>query len=211
MIAVRLAAALVSLILGGVLCARRKQPLFFKILLFAIAGYFLGALFEGGWVLVYGAAPEGFHVGYLGYVGMWFFLFSSYFGAIDRLADGGERVYLPYRLAALAAPVAVLGLTVWSVTGRGAAASLPLLLLVIPMGMTLYFALKHLLLPDVEMGIIRVMRPYNALVILLGLGQAALLFPGLPAGAQPAVTLLVGALLIAMLPTAEMGVRKWYM
>jgi len=211
MIAIRLAAALLSVYLGGALCARRKQPLFFKILLFAAASYFLGALFEGGWVLAYGAAPEGFHVGYLGYVGMWFFLFSSYFGAIDRLADGGERVYRPYRLAALAAPVAVLGLTVWSVTGRGAAASLPLLLLVIPMGMTLYFALKHLLLPDVEMGIIRVMRPYNALVILLGLGQAVLLFPSLPAGAQPAVTLLVGVLLIAMLPTAEMGVRKWYM
>lgn len=211
MIVIRLAAALVSLVLGGVLCARRRQPLFFKILLFAAAGYFLGALFEGGWVLVYGAAPEGFHVGYLGYVGMWFFLFSSYFGAIDRLADGGEKVYRPYRLAALTAPLALLGLTVWSVTGWGAAASLPLLLLVIPMGMTLYFALKHLLLPDVEMGIIRVMRPYNALVILLGLGQAALLFPGLPGAAQPAVTLLVGVLLIAMLPTAEMGVRKWYM
>ena len=211
MIAIRLAAALLSVCLGGVLCARRKQPLFFKILLFAAASYFLGALFEGGWALVYGTVPEGFHVGYLGYVGMWFFLFSSYFGAIDRLADGGERVYRPYRLAALAAPVAVLGLTVWSVTGYGAAASLPLLLLVIPMGMTLYFALKHLLLPDIEMGIIRVMRPYNALVILLGLGQAVLLFPSLPAGAQPAVTLLVGVLLIAMLPTAEMGVRKWYM
>ena len=211
MIAVRLAAALVSLILGGVLCARRKQPLFFKILLFAAAGYFLGALFEGGWVLVYGAAPEGFHVGYLGYVGMWFFLFSSYFGAIDRLADGGERVYRPYRLAALTAPLALLGLAVWSVADYGAAASLPLLLLVIPMGMTLYFALKHLLLPDVEMGIIRVMRPYNALVLLLGLGQAALLFPGLTGTAQPVVTLTVGILLVAMLPTAEMGVRKWYM
>lgn len=186
MIPLRLGAALVSVCLGVVLCTRRKQPLFFKILLFAAASYLLGALFEGCWELIYGNAPGGFHVGCLGYVGMWFFLFSSYFGAIDRLADGGEPMYLPYRLAALAAPLAVLGLT-------------------------LYFALKHLLLPDVETGIIRVMRPYNALVILLGLGQTAMLFPGLPGTAQPVVTLLVCVLLTAMLPTAEMGVRKWFM
>lgn len=108
MIALRLAASLAALVLGGTLCARRKQPLFFKILLFAAASCFLDALFEGCWLLVYGTAPEGFHVGYLGCVGMWFFLFSSYFGAIDRLADGGERRHLPYRLAALLAPVAML-------------------------------------------------------------------------------------------------------
>ena len=89
MIPLRLGAALVSVCLGVVLCTRRKQPLFFKILLFAAASYLLGALFEGCWELIYGNAPGGFHIGCLGYVGMWFFLFSSYFGAIDRLADGG--------------------------------------------------------------------------------------------------------------------------
>ena len=210
MIILRLAASLAALVWGGALCARRKQPLFFKILLFAAASYFLGALFEGCWLLVYGAVPGGFHVGYLGCVGMWFFLFSSYFGAIDRLSDGGERRYLPYRLAALLAPVAVLGLTIWSVIRWGAAASLPLLLLVIPMGATLFFALKHLL-PDVEMGIIRVMRPYNALVLLLGLCQMVTRMPGVSGAAALAATVLTSLLLVAMLPTAEMGVRKWYM
>lgn len=211
MIPLRLCAALVSVCLGGMLCIRRKQPLFFKILLFASASYLLGALLEGCWRLVYGAAPEGFHIGYLGYVGMWFFLFSSYFGAIDRLADGGEPVYRPYRLAALGAPLAVAGLAVYSVLRWGSAASLPLLLLVLPMGLTLYFAMKHLLLPDVEMGIIRVMRPYNALVILLGLSQAMSLLPGISPAAGTGSTLLLCVLLAAMLPAAEMGVRKWYM
>lgn len=70
MIPLRLGAALVSVCLGVVLCTRRKQPLFFKILLFAAASYLLGALFEGCWELIYGNAPGGFHVGCLGYVGM---------------------------------------------------------------------------------------------------------------------------------------------
>lgn len=70
MIILRLAASLTALVQGGALCARRKQPLFFKILLFAAASYFLGALFEGCWLLVYGAVPEGFHglPGLRGYV-----------------------------------------------------------------------------------------------------------------------------------------------
>ncbi len=211
MIALRLGAALAAVCLGGMLCVRRKQPLFFKILLFAAACYLLGALFEGGWQLVYGAGPEGFHVGYLGYAGMWFFLLSSYFGAIDRLADGGERAYRPYRLAALIAPLLVLALTIGSVLRQGAAASLPLLLLAIPMGLTLYFALKHLLLPDVEMGIIRVMRPYNGYLLLLGLSQAVSLLPGTSSAVRTASTVLLSLLLAGMLPMAEAGVRKWYM
>ena len=207
----RLLAALLAVALGTGACAKRKQPLFFKILLFGCASYFLGALLEGCWMLVYGSAPTGFHVGYLGYMGAWFFLFSAYFGAIDRLADGGERAYLPWRLAALAAPAAVLALAAWSTAARGVGESLPLLLLAIPMALTVYFALKHLLLPDVELGIIRVMRPYNFLVILLGLCQAAALAPGLPAALTSAAEAGVCLLLAALLPVAERGVRKWYM
>ena len=52
MIPLRLGAALVSVCLGVVLCTRRKQPLFFKILLFAAASYLLGALLEGCWELI---------------------------------------------------------------------------------------------------------------------------------------------------------------
>ena len=211
MSSLRLTAALLAVCLGGLSCARRKQPLFFKILLFGAASYFLGALFECGWMLVYGAAPEGFHVGGLGYMGMWFFLFSSYFGAIDRLADGGERQYRLYRVAALAGPLAVLGLTGWSLVRWGAAACTLLLLLAVPMSLTLYFALKQLLLPDVEMGIIRVMRPYNLCVVLLGLCQAAALLPDVSGRAEMLAGVLLSALLVVMPPVAEMGVRKWFM
>lgn len=211
MSSLRLTAALLAVCLGGLSCARRKQPLFFKILLFASASYFLGALFESGWMLVYGSAPEGFHVGELGYMGMWFFLFSSYFGAIDRLADGGERQYRPYRVAALAGPAAVLGLTGWSLARWGATACLPLLLLAVPMSLTLYFALKLLILPDVEMGIIRVMRPCNLCVILLGLCQSAALLPGVSGRAEMLAGALLSVLLAAMPPVAELGVRKWFM
>ena len=210
MTVLRLAVAALAVIWGMTACVRRKQPLFYKILLFGCASYLLGALFEACWVLVYRSPPQGFHIGYLGYMGAYFFLLSAYFGAIDRLADGGERVYRPYRLGALLAPLAVAALCGWSVVRAGWAACLPLLLPAIPVGLTLYFAVKHLILPDVDMGIIRVMRPYNACVILLCLcqllGQAPLLHAGLRGG-----TLVLSCLLLAaLLPLAELGVRKWF-
>lgn len=210
MTVLHLAAALLAILLGTRFCIRQSQPLFFKILLFACASDFLGALFEGCWVLVYGTTPAGFHVGYLGYMGAWFFLFSSYFGAIDRLADGGEDMYRPYRLIAILAPAAVFALTCWSITRFGMPACLPLLLLTLPLGLTCYFALKHLLLPDVELGIIRVLRPYNACMIALGLSQTLSLLPGMPSSATMAARGLFCLLLAAMLPVANLGVRKWF-
>lgn len=210
MIILRLAASLAALVWGGALCARRKQPLFFKILLFAAASYFLGALFEGCWLLVYGAVPEGFHVGYLGCVGMWFFLFSSYFGAIDRLADGGERMYRPYRLTALLAPLAVLGLTIWSVTLWGAAASLPCSA-GHPHGRNAVLRAEAPAAAGCGNGHHPRHAPYNALVLLLGLCQIVTLMPGVSGTATLASTLLTSLLVVAMLPTAERGVQKWYM
>lgn len=210
MIGLRLAAALFSLVWGTACCARQRQPLFFKILLFGCASYFLGAVFEGCWFLVYGAAPQGFHVGYLGYMGAWFFLLSAYFGAIDRLADGGEPQLRLYRLGALIAPGAVAVLTIWSLMTWGWISSLLLLLLAIPMGLTGYFALKHLILPDVEMGIIRVMRPCSGCVVLLCLCQALAVAPQVPQGVQQAAGAVFCLLLAGLLPLGEMGVRKWF-
>lgn len=210
MTALPLVAASVAVAYGIWACTRRKQPLFFKILLYACASYGMGALFTASYALVYQTTPTGFHVGLLGYVGAYFFLLSAYFGAIDRLADGGERAYRLYRLAALLAPLAVAGVTMWSVSQAGWAAALPLLPLTVPVGLTLYFALKHLILPDVELGIIRVMRPYNTCVIAFCLCEMISRLPMLDPAVQTVAQCAACLLLVALLPVAERGVRKWF-
>ena len=57
MTGLKLAAALVCVLYGGWECIRRKQPLFFKLLLYAMASYLLGTLFTAGYALVYGHEP----------------------------------------------------------------------------------------------------------------------------------------------------------
>lgn len=211
MIGLQLGASLLCVQYGVWTCIRRKQPLFFKLLLYAMASYLLGTLFTAVWALVYGRGPQGFNLGLLGYMGTYFFLLSSYYGAINRLADGGEAEYRGYRLVSAAGPILILVLLVWSFSRAGAVSCIPLVLLSIPIAPTLYFSMKHLILPDVDLGIIRVMRPYNACVILFCLIQVFGLAPACSGTAVRTVASVLSAvLLMALLPMAEMGVRKWF-
>ena len=210
MLGFRFIISLAALCYGINACTRHKQPLFFKIILYGVVSYFFGALFSASYMLVYRIQPAGFHVGYFGHVGMYFFLLSSYYGAMDRLADSGEKNFYIYRFSALAAPLVLGGLVLYSCLKAGLSSSLPLILFVLPMGLTLYFALKHLILPDVELGIIKVMRPYNACVILFCVAEVISQLPQLP---QPVVNIALATASIVMLlllPLAQKGVRQWF-
>lgn len=157
------------------------------------------------------AAGAKFHVGILGYMGTYFFLLSSYYGAINRLADGGEARYRGYRLAAASGPLLVLVLLAHSVRTLGDGACLTYALLCLPIAPTLYFSIKHLILPDVDLGIIRVMRPYNACVIVFCMVQVLLQAPACSGlDIRAAGSVLSSVLLMTLLPMAEMGVRKWF-
>lgn len=91
MIWLRLAGATAAFIFGLCTAFRPKTPLYYKIIFFGMASCFLGSCYEALAQLLRPSAAEGFHVGYFGYIGLFFFLYSSYYGAINSLADGGGR------------------------------------------------------------------------------------------------------------------------
>lgn len=133
-----------------------------------------------------------------------FFLFSSYFGALDRLADGRETAYRIYRIAALIPSflIIICGGTLWK------------RLLLLPVAATAYFTCKHLVLPDVDMGIIRVMRPYNAVLLLFCLLQPFTMGLGIGSHSQSFPNLFLDFLnlifILLALPLARKGVQKWF-
>lgn len=210
MTGIQLAASLFSVAYGVYACLRNRQPLFFKILLYGMVSYLFGTLFIACYAIVHETAPVGFHVGYFGHIGFYFFLLSSYYGAIDRLADGGEKEYRTIRRAAAIPLLVPAGLFIWSMEETGFGASVPYLLFLLPMALTLYFASKHLVFPDVELGIIRVMRPYNAAVILFCGAELPGQLIFLPETVRTVSTALSCLFLILLLPLAEKGVRKWF-
>ncbi len=78
-------------------------------------------------------------MGILGYMGTYFFLLSSYYGAINRLADGGEARYRGYRLAAASGPFWCWCCLPTRCGPWGTGACLTYALLCLPIAPTLYF------------------------------------------------------------------------
>lgn len=209
MIYLRFAGAAAALVWGLCTAFRPRVPLYYKIVFFGMASCFLGSCYEALARLLEPSAAEGFHVGYFGYIGLFFFLYSSYYGAINSLADGGGREFRRFRLIAglAAALIGVSGLCgAWLASEQ----HVLLTIFILPVTMAAYFAAKLLIMPDVELGIIAAMRPFNALVLVLCVVQAAE-FCFAPGGAAGwALAACDGVLLALALPAARMGVRKWF-
>lgn len=227
------AAALISTVFGLVQGTKHGIPLFFRIVTYGFACYAVGTLYDILRTLLVdtgalpalalkqlAAAPSesvmplvtgqaGFSVGLIGYAGAFFFLFSSYVGALDTLADGREPELSPYRMGSLAAPVLITVEGALLLPGARDA-TLPAAIALIPVALTSYFAAKHLVLPDVEMGIIRVMRPYNACVLTMCILQPVVLLAQTGSAAHAVACLLTAAAVLAALPLARTGVAKWF-
>lgn len=193
---------------GGYTAFRKKMPLFYKILFFAMLTGFMGAVYTVLFALLWPEEGGGFHVGYLGWTGMFFFLFSSYYGAIDSLADDGSAAFCRFRRAAGALAIVFFSISILMIVyfEKG----LWLVLLLIPMSCTFYFAVKHLVIPDVEMGIIKVMRPYNAAIIGLCICMMLYFFAKISPEVQGGLGFFCGIFLVVCLPVARSGVRKWF-
>lgn len=203
-----LVGSLIASIYGGYTCFQKKIPLFYRIVVFSALTSLLGNVYTVLYEHLWQPAETGFHIGYLGYVGMFFFLYSSYYGALDNLADGKQPELRRFRVAAgIAAAAFFVGSVLLLYFGNKA---YWMYIVLIPMSFTVYFAVKHLIIPDIEMGIIKVMRLYNALVV--GICVCMLLrFAAVPDSMLETLGGIgTGILLSVCLPVARNGVRKWF-
>lgn len=200
--------ALIAVGYGCCTVFRKKTPLFYRIIFFAMITCLMGNVYTMLYGLLWHEDDVGFHVGYLTYIGIFFFLYSSYYGALDSLADGGEPEYRQFRLIAGTAAVIFFMAAVLLINFYGR--EFWMLLLVIPASLTLYFAVKHLIIPDVEMGIIKVMRPYNAVVIGLCISMMLRILSVSGSVAEISSSICAGILLALCMPVARKGVKKWF-
>lgn len=229
-------AALAAFSYGLAMSLRPATPLFFRIVTLGFGCYALGAGYDALRMVIIStnALPElafapgaldassagaasslamesGLSIGLFGYAGLFFFLGSSYYGALDSLADGHEPAYRPYRAVGLLVPAAI-GAMAAALCVLGALSPLTAAAL-LPVAFTAYFAAKHLVIPDVEFGIIRVMRPYNACILVLCLAQPAALITlgdSLAHAIHLAALAATALATFAALPLAHRGVAKWF-
>lgn len=202
-------AAFASAIWALVSLRRKRLPLFMELSAYGQAAYALGM----GYDLLYKSAVaaevvEGdAFVSSLGFAGAFFFFFTSYYGAMDSLADEGGSSLRPRRLAALFASFVLLaagGGWLWSLGMPFDAACM------LPVAATAYFSLKHALMPDVEGGFVDAIRPYNAVLLAFCLVQPFCL-AGLQGPAGWLVSIVDAALLFALPIVGAKGVGRWFM
>ena len=205
-------AALAGFLYGAVRFFRGKKALYLQMIVCGLGCMMLSRLFQVVMILNLGALRQGFHVGYLGYSGMFLFFFSANYGQMDSLVDDGSAALRPYRRKALYAPAAVL-LIYLPIALSGASLSMKIscALIAALAAAAAYYHMKHLIIPDVDYGIIRSIRGYNRFALLIGLlsmtelATLALDMRGalIPLGAALGVDYLL------LLPILERGVKQW--
>ena len=205
--------ALFGFVYGVLRFFRSRSALYARMIVMGIGCAMLGRLFETLQLVTMGELRGGFHVGTLGILGSFLFFISANYGQMDSLADDRSPGLRKYRWIAACAPLAVLALyaVYFRVAGFGEASIVTGILMLVT-AQASYFHLKHLIIPDVEDGIIRSIRSYN----LMGLIYAFLCTVEMTVSAVPAPAVLrylvcaaLCATLIAFIPVLAGGIKKW--
>ena len=192
---------------------RAKSALYIRMIVFSVGCAMLGRLFETLQLLVNARISGAFHLGMLGVAGSFLFLFSSNFGQMDSIVDDGSAQFRKTRLIALAAPAAVAAMWIWIVTAKGfTGRTIAYGVEAILIAMAAYFNLKHLLIEDVDFGVIRAIRHYNLLALIYAfvtMSEMIVKSFNLHSAFIIIVYILQSAIMLAFIPVLERGVKKW--
>ena len=202
----------VSFTYGVIRFFKKGKALYLQMIVGGLGCMMLGRAFQFVTLLTRGFLPSGFHVGLLGIVGSFVFFLSANYGQMDRLLDDGAKENRKYRLLGLLAPLLMLGIycLVFLFDIRLESKVVYGVMTVIIMFAS-YFNLKHFIFPDVEFGIIRSIRGYNLIALLLAVLSVVEIVLQLWGKMIPLLILYVAicAVSIAIVPILERGVKKW--
>lgn len=208
-----LIASLFAFTYGAKISFKKGGVLFLQIVTCAMGCMCLGQCYYVVYLLTFGNSPIGFNIGLFGIIGMYFFLYSASFGAMDSLGDNGSKEFTKYRIISLVAPFFVVGLMILIVLSNiETGERVGNIITGIPIAFTSYFALKHLIIPDVDLGILKVMRGYNVLILgfaLINIISITLISFDILYAKE--ITNILNIIIIsAIVPIANGGVKRWF-
>lgn len=192
---------------------RDESALYVRMIIFGVGCAMLGRLFETLLILVNGSVGSGFHVGMLGIIGSFLFLFSANFGQMDSIVDDGSARYRKTRLISLAAPLVIVGIWCLIALSKGVnEKTIPLGVEALFIALASYYHLKHLIIKDVSFGLIKAIRSYNLLSLVYALLCMLEMFVksfNFPVFFTVIVNALQCVVLLVFVPVLERGVKKW--
>ncbi|SDM22084.1 hypothetical protein SAMN05216520_13614 [Kandleria vitulina] len=191
---------------------KEKKALYLKLITCSILCMMFARLFQVVSVLTKGTLNDGFHIGMLGIVGTFMFLFSANYGQMDGLVDDKTKKFQKTRIISLIAPLLVLLTYIFFIT------KVNNIELLITQGITTlfmmqcsYYCFKHIIIYDVDLGIIRSIRKYNILVLIytfLNMFEVIGLYADIKV-LYIISCILIGIITLILLPILKEGVEKW--
>ena len=210
---VPLLATLVSFIYGIKHFFKRGKPLFLQSITMAMGCHALGSIYHLCQTMTTKTVFEGFTPAYLGRIGFFLFLITASYGQMDRIVDDGSKALRPSRVIALIAPICAVLLYLPSALMEDIplATKITVALVWIPAAVSVYYNFKHAIIPDLDFGFIKAIKPYNLLAMCLGFAELLCLtaWDYLYNAALVISSFAFAGLCIAMMLAAKKGAEKW--
>lgn len=210
---VPLLATLFSFIYGINVFFKKGKPLFLQSITMAMGSHTLGSLYHVCQMLTTETLFEGFTPAYLGRIGFFLFFIAASYGQMDRIIDDGSKRIRPARFIALIAPLCAILLYLPNafMDALPLATKISVLLVWIPATFSVYFNLKHSIIPDLDFGFIKAIKPYNILAVCLGFAELLRLTAWNYLYNIPLVIISVifAGLCVALMIAAKKGAERW--
>ena len=192
---------------------KRGKPLFLQSITMAMGCHSLGSIYHLCYTLTNETVIDGFTPAYLGRIGFFLFFIAASYGQMDRIVDDGSEKLRPARYIALIAPLGAILLYLPNglMEDLPLATKLSVMLVWIPAIFSLYYNLKHAIIPDLDFGFVKAIKPYNVVAVLLGFAELLCLtawdylYP-----TQILITSVIFAVVcVALMLVAKKGAEKW--
>lgn len=187
--------------------------MYFLFILFAIMSAFLSRIYYFVSIVLYGSVPDVFNLGFIGYAAMFLYMFFANFGQIDNLVDDRRSLAVRYRVIPVIIPLAELIFAIYSLFFGTVDISIRISFAVISFvaGFAGYLNIKHLIIPDVDFGIVKAIRGYNLIALLIGLFSLAEIGFSIFEinGIILYIQIILGILYAAAVPVLNSEVKKW--
>ena len=192
---------------------KKRLPMYFMFILFAIMSAFLSRIYYFVSIAFYGSVPEVFNLGFIGYAAMFLYMFFANYGQIDCLVDDRETLRPRYRIIPMIIPVIEFIFAVFSLIFGTVNITVRISFVVISVaaGFAGYLNVKHLIVPDIDLGIVKSIRGYNLIAFLIGIFSIAEIGLSLFGITDIIIyfQIILGVLYAAAIPVLNREVKKW--
>lgn len=203
-----------SFVFGLMKFFKRKAPLYVQLVTMGIGCALLSRIYYLVIFVCYGSFSSSFDVGYIGDAGFFLFLFSSNYGQVDSLVDDRSPKLKKYRIIPVVSFIIAVaaGISVFVFSEKPLSGKIATAVIFAAVSMAMYYNIKHLIIPDVELGIVSCLRFYNALTIAV---ELLFIIFYLTESVKLDIPMYISELLILIIsffftPVLYKGVSKWW-